>query len=60
MSQNKEAVIEDNNYDNETSEFFEENIYYSQLYFSRFKLTNTIMTDIFRKKKKYIYILKFV
>lgn len=24
MSQNKEAVIEDNNYDNEISEFFEE------------------------------------
>lgn len=32
MSQNKEVVIEDNNYDNEISEFFEENIYQSQLY----------------------------
>lgn len=32
MSQNKEAVIEDNNYDNETSEFVEEKSY-GQLYF---------------------------
>lgn len=33
MSQNKEVVIEDNNYDNEISEFFEENILQLGIFF---------------------------
>lgn len=33
MSQNKEVVIEDNNYDNKISEFFEENVLQLVIFF---------------------------
>lgn len=43
MSQNKGAVIEDNNYDNEISEFFEEKKKWPVLFsVSRFKLIDLI------------------